>query len=334
MAPGGVEPPPADSKSAALSAELRGLDDRCHDIARPDARSGASGPLPPGRRPWNGLAPGVRFATGERPRGVQHRRRSPVAPPSGQLTPRRRRSHGINHRCREYARGACALRATPRARLRVESRTCATSTRTTVGSNCVPARRISSLRASSGDRASRYGRLGGHRDVGVARAHDARRERDLLAGETVGIAAAVPVLVRRANDRWRRCAGAGDARRMRSPTIVCWRTNAHSRSSSGPGLCRISSGTASLPEVVELRCARELVELVAAEPEHAPGLDRRASRLPRAAPAARARGPRERLEERGHRAVGLSRAASASARRDARRPPAAPGWGRSPRPGA
>ena len=34
MAPGGVEPPPADSKSAALSAELRGLDDRCGEYAR------------------------------------------------------------------------------------------------------------------------------------------------------------------------------------------------------------------------------------------------------------------------------------------------------------
>ena len=31
--------------------------------------------------------PGVRFATGERYRGVQHRHRSPVAPRSGQLTP-------------------------------------------------------------------------------------------------------------------------------------------------------------------------------------------------------------------------------------------------------
>ena len=34
---------------------------------------------------------------------------------------------------------------------------------------------------------------------------------------------------------------------MRSPTRGCWRTKAHSRSSSGPALCRISSGTASLP---------------------------------------------------------------------------------------
>ena len=34
-------------------------------------------------------APGVRFAAGERPRGVE--------PSSGQLTPRRRRSRGINH---------------------------------------------------------------------------------------------------------------------------------------------------------------------------------------------------------------------------------------------
>ena len=39
----------------------------------------------------------------------------------------------------------------------------------------------------------------------------------------------------------------GIARRMRSPITGCWRMISHSRSSSGPGLCRISSGTPTLP---------------------------------------------------------------------------------------
>ena len=37
------------------------------------------------------------------------------------------------------------------------------------------------------------------------------------------------------------------APRMRSPATVCWRMIAHSASSSGPGLLRITSGTATLP---------------------------------------------------------------------------------------
>ena len=57
------------------------LDERCHDLARPDARSGAAGPLPPGLGPCNGPSPGV-------------------APPSDQLTPRRKRLHGIAHLAR------------------------------------------------------------------------------------------------------------------------------------------------------------------------------------------------------------------------------------------
>ena len=53
---------------------------------------------------------GVRFATGERRRGVQHRHRSPVAPRSGQLALRSRRSHGIDHLARNRPPGAADFR--------------------------------------------------------------------------------------------------------------------------------------------------------------------------------------------------------------------------------
>ena len=83
----------------AMSSALARLrhDGRRHDLARTDARPGAFGPLPPGRRPRSGLASGVRFATGDRHQGVQPCHRSPAAPRSDQLAPRRRRSRGVDH---------------------------------------------------------------------------------------------------------------------------------------------------------------------------------------------------------------------------------------------
>ena len=44
------------------------------------------------------------------------------------------------------------------------------------------------------------GALGRHRRVGVADRDHARGQRDLLGGETVGVALAVPALVRRTDD--------------------------------------------------------------------------------------------------------------------------------------
>ena len=86
--------------------------------------------------------------------------------------------------------------------------------------------------------------VGRHRVVGVADEDDAGLERDLLAGEAVGVAAAVPVLVAVADDLAdllepldRR----EDARAQlgMEPTIF------HSSSDSGPGLARIASGCRS-----------------------------------------------------------------------------------------
>jgi len=47
-----------------------------------------------------------------------------------------------------------------------------------------------------------------HRDIGVTGGDDACGQRDFLPGKTVGVTGAVPVLVRRANDR-------GDAAKRR-----------------------------------------------------------------------------------------------------------------------
>ena len=63
---------------------------------------------------------------------------------------------------------------------------------TTAGSNCVPAQRSSSARASPGVHARAVGAVGDHRVEGVADGDDARAERDLLAGEAVGVAARRP----------------------------------------------------------------------------------------------------------------------------------------------
>jgi hypothetical protein len=88
--------------------------------------------------------------------------------------------------------------------------------------------------------------LGGDGLVGVAGGDDARAEGNRSAGEPVGVPAAVPALVAGADEPGDG-PQAGSALRMRSPMIGCWRMNCHSASVSGPGLLRISSGTASLP---------------------------------------------------------------------------------------
>jgi len=65
-------------------------------------------------------------------------------------------------------------------------------------------------------------------------------ERGLVALDTVGVAPAVPALVVRAHDR-ATPAKAKAAKRMRSPSSVCQRMSAHSCSSSGPGLARMTT---------------------------------------------------------------------------------------------
>ena len=155
MAPGGVEPPPTDWKSAALSTELRGL--------------------------------------------------GPVAAAGGRSTP----PLGF------------AL-----------SRSCATSTCTMVGSSSAPARRISSSIASSSVSGARYGRSASSRRRHRT-ADDPCRER--MSRRRARRGSRFRPSARATSARSATLRKAGDARRIRSPTIVCWRTIAHSRSSSGPG---------------------------------------------------------------------------------------------------
>ena len=115
---------------------------------------------------------------------------------------------------------------------------------------------------------------------------------------------------------------AGDARRIRSPTIVCWRTNAHSRSSSGPGLWRISSGTASFPRSWSWAARSSSSSSSRRSPSICPDVGWPASRRRRAAPRAPARGSR--APRAAPPSFGRSlRGASTSAHRDARPPPAA-----------
>src|SRR5438067_4845972 len=61
------------------------------------ARSGVSGPLPPGCGWQSQPPPGVRFTAPNRHRYVRYRRRYVAAPQSSQTAPRGARFHGINH---------------------------------------------------------------------------------------------------------------------------------------------------------------------------------------------------------------------------------------------
>ena len=103
------------------------------------------------------------------------------------------------------------------------------------------------------DRAGRaVGTLGEHRVEGITDRDDPRAERDLLACEAIGVAAAAEALVARPNQRPPTGASAGAAARIRWPMIVWRRMNAHSSSSSGPGLSMIESGIATLPMLMQL----------------------------------------------------------------------------------
>ena len=136
--------------------------------------------------------------------------------------------------------------------------------------------------------------------------------------EPVRVARAVPVLVARADDRRRRCGRPGDARRIRSPTTVCWRMNSHSRSSSGPGLWRISSGTAILPMSCSCAARQSSSSSSRRSPSRSPDLDGERGDARRGAPGGPARG--RRAPRGGRPSSGRGRrAASASARRGARR---------------
>ncbi len=72
---------------------------------------------------------------------------------------------------------------------------------TTAGSNCEPAQRRSSVSAACDVHPRAVRAVLGHRVEGVADGDDPRAERDRLAAEAVGVAAAVPALVAGAHDR-------------------------------------------------------------------------------------------------------------------------------------
>ena len=86
----------------------------------------------------------------------------------------------------------------------------------------------------------------GHRDERVAREQDPRGERDLLAGEAVGVAGAVEALVLVADDR-RGLASSGRPRSIRSPISACSRSTARSSSRSSPGCDSSTAGTPTVP---------------------------------------------------------------------------------------
>ena len=92
------------------------------------------------------------------------------------------------------------------------SRSAVSNASTTAGSNCEPAQRRSSVSAASSVHARAVRAVLGHRVERVADGDDARAERDRLAAEAVGVAAAVPALVARAHDRRDRARGRASCR--------------------------------------------------------------------------------------------------------------------------
>ena len=221
-----------------------------------------------GRRAWWTSARPPRAPRGSR----RSRRRTPASSrPSGsprwrpQRPPRRRSTSGTElpmagkqrHHAEVLGRGRVAHRRPPLhagvaaspARGALHGGRCVPApldASTTRGSNWVPAQRRSSSSASRGRHRALVGAVGDHGVVGVADGHDAGAERDVLARQPVGVALAVPALVAGAHEPCHR-RSAGAALRIRSPIDVWRRMNAHSSSSSGPGLSRIASGIAILP---------------------------------------------------------------------------------------
>ena len=121
------------------------------------------------------------------------------------------------------------------------------------GSKSVPMWRESSLSASSGGvrRGRRAG--AGHRVVGVGDVDDARGERDVVAAQSVRVAAAVGPLVVQLDDRDVRRAGTAPAARMRAPSTGCCLMTSNSSSVSGPRLAQDVVRHANLADVVQQR---------------------------------------------------------------------------------
>ena len=200
------------------------------------------------------------------------------------------------------------------------------SAATTVGSNWVPAQRRSSASASSRGERPAVGAVAVERVPGVAGQDDARGERDVLAGEPVGVAVAVPALVLVADGAGDAPPGRGRSARIRSPMTGCSRITCHSSASSGPGLCSSSSGMPILPTSCSSATAASSAIACALAGRGARrrrptgrGPRRRARRCSRRGPAASRRAPGRRSAPTAWRV--RARARGRAARRRARRRP-------------
>ena len=94
-------------------------------------------------------------------------------------------------------------------------------------------------------------------------ADHARAQRDLLLGQAVRVAGAVPALVRGAHQPRRPGPSAGAAETIRSPISVWRRMNSHSCGSSGPGLVEDRVRDRDLADVVQLGGVAHALRLVA-----------------------------------------------------------------------
>ena len=116
--------------------------------------------------------------------------------------------------------------------------------------------------------AAAVGPVGDHRVERVADRDDAGAERDLLAREAVGVAAAVPALVREAHER-RELAQALDGLEDPAPISGCARMCSRSPESSGPRLRRSSDGMPILPMSCSTAACSTSRSAAGVEAEHA-----------------------------------------------------------------
>ncbi len=224
----------------------------------------------------------ARWCSGSTPTAWRHRtsRCSPKASSRRSPTCRRRsrserdsREPGLPSRC--YAARVARL-----------SRAATSKAATTCGSNCVPAQRCSSCERRLRIHPRAVGAVLRHRVVGVADGDDPRAERDLLAGERVGVARAVPALVAGADHRRDR----REARRGGDDALADQRVAAHELPLvvvERPGLGEDLVGDRDLADVVELGGQAHVVHLVARGGRAAARRARRARRRRRRAFRAR-----------------------------------------------
>ena len=255
----------------------------------------------------NGDGAAAAAAASAPPRGASARSTTRAArwrtsrAPTARPTARRRRASEPRRSCSSAAststsRSAATTRAgagrarssrsaTAPERRALRPRAPGTARPTTCGSNCVPAWRCSSLDGELRDRrATRYGRSEVIASNASATRTDPRLERDVVAGQAVGVAGAVVALVVVAHrSATRSCMSAASTM---SPPSSEWRfISSNSASVSAAGLLRIASGTPILPTSCSRPPRRTRATRSRLEPEL--GGDHRAQLRHRLAVAAR-----------------------------------------------